>query len=346
MSWLSRLAGLLLLLPYSVLGHNNLTTDEQNTVEIYQAAKSSVVFVANKAIKEDPYNERRYEHHAGAGSGFVWNKDGHIITNYHVVAGASEITVRLQDGQERVAKLIGVAPERDLAVLQIKLDYLDLNPLKLGDSSQLAVGHKVLAIGNPFGLDATLTTGVVSALKRTIQSPAKRTIKNVIQTDAAINPGNSGGPLLNSSGELIGINTAIFSPSGASAGISFSIPVNTLKTTIPQLIKYGRIQRPVLGVALAPKQIAQSQRIDGLLISDVTPGLSADLAGLKGFSNDDQGKLVLGDALVSINGQKIFSSDELLSLLESLQYGDIIELRIIRNGVEQSVSVELIAPTT
>lgn len=320
-----------------------LTNDEANTIEVYEAASESVVFVTNRTLRRDLFSRRVYQSTVGSGTGFVWDKSGHIVTNFHVIEGAAEIIISFQ-GSDYPAELIGIAPERDLAVLKIDINSNLLSPIARGDSERLSVGHKVIAIGNPFGLDTTLTTGVVSALNRTIESPSNRTIRDVIQTDAAINPGNSGGPLLNSAGLLIGVNTAIYSPSGASAGISFSIPVNTVNATIPQLIEFGRVQRPVLGIEIAPPQLLRRLNIEGVAIARVTPNLSADIAGLRGLSSDSSGRLQLGDVLVAINGELIRSSDDLLGVLEQHSYGDTLSLGLIRDEQPYELKVELIAP--
>ncbi|RMA80063.1 S1C family serine protease [Umboniibacter marinipuniceus] len=322
-----------------------LTNDEANTIEVYERTSESVVFVTNRTLRRDLFSRRVYESTAGSGTGFVWDQAGHIVTNFHVIEGAVEIIIRFQ-GEDYPAKLVGIAPERDLAVLKIEVANELLQPIARGDSQRLRVGHKVIAIGNPFGLDTTLTTGVVSALNRTIESPSNRTIREVIQTDAAINPGNSGGPLLNSAGLLIGVNTAIYSPSGASAGISFSIPVNTVKQTIPELIEYGRVQRPVLGIELAPAQLLRRLNIEGMAIARVTPNLSADIAGIIGLSRDNNGRLQLGDILIAINGALMRSPDDLLGVLEQHQYGDTLSLSLIRDGKRYELDVELIAPET
>ncbi|MEQ3697243.1 MAG: trypsin-like peptidase domain-containing protein [Pseudomonadales bacterium] len=320
-----------------------LTNDEANTIEVYEATSNSVVFVTNRTLRRDLFSRRVYQSTAGSGTGFVWDKDGHIVTNFHVIEGAAEIIISFQ-GDDYPAKLIGIAPERDLAVLKIEVNSDLLHPIPRGDSQRLTVGHKVLAIGNPFGLDTTLTTGVVSAVNRTIESPSNRTIRDVIQTDAAINPGNSGGPLLNSAGLLIGVNTAIFSPTGASAGISFSIPVNTVTATIPELIEFGRVQRPVLGIELAPPQLLRRLNIEGVAIARVTPNLSADIAGIRGLSSDSSGRLQLGDVLVAINEEAVRSADDLLGILEQHSYGDTLSLSLIRDNERYELDVELIAP--
>jgi S1-C subfamily serine protease len=278
----------------------------------------------------------------GAGSGFIWDATaGLVVTNYHVVAGADRLTITLQDQQAFQAEVVGLAPERDLAVLRMIDPPAGLSALPLGDSSELSVGRKVLAIGNPFGLDTTLTVGVVSALDREIQSPSNRTIRGVIQTDAAINPGNSGGPLLNSLGQLIGVNTAIYSPSGGSAGIGFAIPVNTVIDVVPQLIAYGKIMRPVLGVELASDRWLRQYRVEGVPIVRTYRGFPAETAGMVGARRGARGEIVLGDVITHIDGERVASNDEFLSAMEQHRVGDTIEITTTRNGEERRFSVRL-----
>ena len=248
-----------------------LGSDEQQTIRVFEQATRSVVFIANTSIQRDPWSLNMFEVPQGAGTGFVWNRKGHIVTNFHVVYNADAIAVTLANRKEYQARVVGVDPDHDLAVLQIKASPRVLFPLKIGSSHNLRVGQKVLAIGNPFGLDHTLTTGVVSALGRTIKSLTNRTIEGVIQTDAAINPGNSGGPLLDSVGRLIGINTQIVSPSGVFAGIGFAVPVNTVNRIVPDLIQYGKLIRPGLGVSLVADSVAQRAGIEGVMIRKVYP---------------------------------------------------------------------------
>jgi S1-C subfamily serine protease len=235
-----------------------------------------------------------------------------------------------------------VAPEKDLAVLRIDNPPADLVTLPVGDSSELTVGRKVLAIGNPFGLDTTLTTGVVSALGREIQAPGNRKIRGVIQTDAAINPGNSGGPLLNSLGQLVGVNTAIYSPSGASAGIGFAIPVNTVKQVVPELIAYGRLLRPIIGVELASDRWIRRYRIEGLPVVHVYPGLPAHKAGLRGARRGYRGEVVLGDIILEVNGRKVRTNDDYLSIMEQQEPGDTVTLRTRLGDRDLTYQVELI----
>jgi len=315
------------------------TEEEANTTEIFSKASPTVVYVTNKALRRDLFSLNVQEIPRGAGTGFVWDRSGLIVTNFHVIAGAQRLTVTLQDQSEFDAEVVGIAPEKDLAVLRLIEPPQDLAILPLGDSSELTVGRKVLAIGNPFGLDTTLTTGVVSALGREIQAPSNRKIRGVIQTDAAINPGNSGGPLLNSLGQLIGVNTAIYSPSGASAGIGFAIPVNTVKDVVPQLISYGRILRPILGLELASDRWIRRYRIQGLPVIRVFPGLPADDAGIKGAYRNSRGDIMLGDVLTHINNTPIRSSDDYFSELESHEVGDTIEIRARRGKEDLTFSV-------
>lgn len=320
------------------------TDDEQNTMDIFESSRPSVVFVTNQQLVRNPHSLDLMTVPRGSGTGFVWSQDGYIVTNYHVVEGARQIQITLQDQSNWPAEVIGLAPERDIAVLKIKAPANLLKPLPLGDSSRLSVGRKVLAIGNPFGLDATLTTGVVSALGREIESPNQRKISNVIQTDAAINPGNSGGPLLNSQGQLIGVNTMIYSPSGASAGIGFAIPVNTVKEVVPELMQHGRIVRPIIGVALAPEHWAHQRGIQGVPILRVEPGSPAAKAGLQGAMRNSWGQIVLGDVVVGLNQQATPNNDLLMSALEKHKAGDNVNLQIVREGKVFTKSIQLAAP--
>ena len=280
----------------------DLTSDEANNISVFEAASPSVVFVTNTQLRRRRFSLNVMEIPKGSGTGFVWDESGLIVTNFHVVYGANKITITLQSGNSYEAEIVGASPEKDIALLSIKAPNEALVPLPLGDSNQLAVGRKVLAIGNPFALDTTLTVGVVSALGREIKSMNNRTISGVIQTDAAINPGNSGGPLLNSKGELIGVNTAIYSPSGASAGIGFAIPVATLKNIIPQLQKYGRLYRPVLGIETLSDSWASRLKIKGVVLFAVKPGLPAAKAGMIGVREDIRGNIHLGDVIIAIDG--------------------------------------------
>lgn len=318
------------------------TEDEANSTEIFSKASTAVVYVTTTELRRrSRFSRDIMEIPKGSGSGFIWHTSGLIVTNYHVVAKANRMQVTLQNGNSYGAELIGSAPEKDLAVLRLLEPPDDLTTLPLGDSTELSVGRKVLAIGNPFGLDTTLTTGVVSALGREIRAPSGRQIRGVVQTDAAINPGNSGGPLLNSLGQLIGVNTAIYSPSGASAGIGFAIPVNTVREVVPQLISYGRILRPIMGIELASDRWRRRYGIEGLPVVRVFPGLPAAEAGLRGVARSSRGDLMLGDIIVAIDDEPIDSHDDYLTVMESHKAGDTISLRARRGDKELDLAVTL-----
>lgn len=318
------------------------TDDEANTTEVFQKASPAVVFVTSTELRRQRFTRNIMEIPRGAGSGFVWDAEsGLVVTNYHVVAGADRLTISLEDETSFQAEVVGLAPERDLAVLRMIEPPDNLAELPIGDSSELSVGRKVMAIGNPFGLDTTLTVGVVSALDREIQSPSNRTIRGVIQTDAAINPGNSGGPLLNSLGQLVGVNTAIYSPSGGSAGIGFAIPVNTVSEVVPQLIAFGKIMRPVLGVELASDRWLRRYRVEGVPIVRTYRGFPAENAGMVGARRGSRGEIILGDVITAIDGERVVNNDEFLSAMERHRVGDTIEIVTTREGQEQRFSVEL-----
>jgi len=318
------------------------TDDEANTTEVFQRASPAVVFVTSSELRRQRFTRNVMEIPRGAGSGFVWDAQaGLVVTNYHVVAGADRLAITLADEQSFQAEVVGLAPERDLAVLRLIDPSTDLTELPLGNSSELSVGRKVMAIGNPFGLDTTLTVGVVSALDREIQSPSNRTIRGVIQTDAAINPGNSGGPLLNSLGQLVGVNTAIYSPSGGSAGIGFAIPVNTVIEVVPQLIAFGKIMRPVLGVELASDRWLRRYRVEGVPIVRTYRGFPAETAGMVGARRGSRSEIILGDVIIEIDGERVANNDEFLSAMEKHRVGDTIDIVTTREGEEKRFSVEL-----
>lgn len=318
-----------------------LSADERSTIAVFERATKSVVFIANKAIQQDIWSLDVMEVPQGSGSGFIWSKQGHIVTNFHVIYGASSIKVTLADRSEYEARLVGADPDHDLAVLQIQVPDGQVEPLAVGASNDLRVGQKVLAIGNPFGLDHTLTTGVVSALGRTIKSMSNRTIEGVIQTDAAINPGNSGGPLLDGAGRLIGVNTQIVSPSGAYAGIGFAVPVDTVNRIVPELIKHGKLIRPGLGVSLVPDAMAKRWGIKGVIIGKVTRGGAADRAGLKGARETIMGQVQLGDIIVSAAGKPVATIDDLMDVMEAHKVGEQVSVEILRGNRREKVSVVL-----
>lgn len=321
------------------------TEDETNNIEIFQKASPAVVYVTNTALRPTSFMSRNLQEiPRGTGTGFVWNKNGLIVTNYHVIQDANRITITLQDQSTWNAEVVGLAPDKDLALLRIDAPEEKLHTLPLGDSSALDVGRKVIAIGNPFGLDTTMTVGVVSALGREIRSLTNRTIRDVIQTDASINPGNSGGPLLNSMGQLIGVNTQIVSPSGASAGIGFAIPVNTLKRVIPQLVEYGREVRPILGIENPPDSWTRQRGLRGVPVLGVAEGLPAAEAGLRGVRRNAQGEFLLGDIIIGINEKTVENSDDLLGELERHKPGDVVTLTTLRGREQQKFEVELAPP--
>eukprot|EP00250_Pteridium_aquilinum_P013286 c21252_g2_i2 orf=448-1470(+) len=278
----------------------------------------------------------------GSGSGFIWDKNGNVVTNYHVIRGASDLRVTLGDQSTYEAKVVGFDRDKDVAVLHIDAPQSKLRPIPVGSSADLLVGQKVYAIGNPFGLDHTLTTGVISGLRREISSAATgRPIQDVIQTDAAINPGNSGGPLLDSSGSLIGINTAIYSPSGASAGVGFSIPVDTVNGIVDQLVKYGKVTRPVLGITFAPEQSVEQLGVSGVLVLDAPPMGPAGKAGVKPTTRDSYGRLVLGDIITSINGEKVKNGSDLYRILDHCKVGDEVAVEVLRGDHTEKLKVSL-----
>jgi S1-C subfamily serine protease len=307
---------------------DRLGADEQSTIDVFSKFSRSVVHITSLETRRDRMTLDVAEIPQGSGSGFVWDQDGHIVTNFHVVQMGDRAQVTLNDNTTYPATIVGTAADKDIAVLHIDAPPQKLLPLPVGQSANLKVGQKVLAIGNPFGLDQTLTTGVVSGLGREIQSVTKRAIYDVIQTDASINPGNSGGPLLDSSGRLIGINTAIYSPSGANAGIGFAVPVDTVNAIVPQLLKYGRVVRPGLGIVLLSDQMAIANNIDGAAILRAVPGGPAERAGLTGVTQSDNG-LRRGDVIVQIDGGEIHRQSDLYRVLDQHKVGDEISVTVM-----------------
>ena len=319
---------------------STLGADELETIHVFEKASRSVAFIVNTSIRRDFFSLNLFEVPQGSGAGFAWNRKGHIVTNFHVIYRADAINVVLNQ-TDYEARVVGVDPDHDLAVLQIQAPAESLTPMVVGSSHDLRVGQKVLAIGNPFGLDHTLTTGVVSALGRTIKSMTERTIEGVIQTDAAINPGNSGGPLLDSAGRLIGINTMIVSPSGAFSGIGFAVPVDTINRIVPQLIKHGRVIRPGIGVSLLPDAIAARWAVQGVIISHVALGGAADHAGLQGVREIIGGRIELGDVITKVDGEPIQVTDDVLRILDRHSVGDRVRLEVVRKGQSRGVTVTL-----
>lgn len=314
---------------------DKLNSAELATIRLFEQAAPSVCFITTSNYKRSYYSRNVTEIPRGSGSGFVWDVEGHVITNFHVVQGAHRVQVTLADHSNWEAEVVGVAPGKDLAVLKISAPAEVLTPLPVGTSENIRVGQSVYAIGNPFGLDQTLTTGVVSALGREIESVSGLPIRGAIQSDAAINPGNSGGPLLNSSGKLIGVNTAIYSPSGASAGIGFSIPVDVVKWVVPDLIQYGKVTRPTLGVELT----RPLKDIKGALVYNVVPDGPAANAGIQPTLVDNYGRIKLGDIITAIDNISITNNNDLILALENYEVGDKVIVHLLRG--EEATKVEL-----
>ena len=319
-----------------------LLASERNTIEIFRAAAGSVVFVTNNALQRDFFSMNVTKVQRGTGSGFLWDSFGHVVTNFHVVEGGQSFSITLSNGTQREAKLIGAEPRKDLAVL--RFDPKGLGPIDAlppGDSASLVVGQKVLAIGNPFGLDQSLTTGIISALGREIPAKGGFVIEDVIQTDASINPGNSGGPLIDSAGRLIGVNTAIYSPSGASAGIGFAVPVDTVRRIVPQLIQFGRVKRAALGITLLPDHIVRPWGVEGVVVREVYRGSAAERAGLRSIELDRRGAVLSLDAIVKLAGKPIRSFADLANALDDHDPGDSVWVEFERNGERQRVRIRL-----
>ena len=333
--------------PRPVVARGNLAEDEQNNISVFKTASPSAVNVTTLGLARDFFSANVMQVPQGTGTGIVWDDRGHVVTNFHVIQNANGARVTLSDQSVWKADLVGVFPDRDLAVLRINAPTEKLKPITLGSSKDLQVGQKVYAIGNPFGLDQTLTTGIISALNREIDSVTQRKIRGVIQTDAAINPGNSGGPLLDSAGRLIGVNTAIYSPSGASAGIGFAIPVDEVNRVVPRLISGGKFVRPTLGVQVAPLEFQGKLGVaKGVAVIGVLPNSGAAAAGIKPFQRDTGGELVVGDVIVGIGGKTVTTLDQILDVLEQHKPGDNITLSLIRAGNDKPEDVQVKLGTT
>jgi S1-C subfamily serine protease len=325
-----------------VAARAELQSDEKLTIDLFRAASPSVVYITNLGVRRDFFGMNVMEIPQGTGSGFIWDTAGYVVTNFHVIQNAQAAQVTLEDHSSWDARLVGVEAEKDLAVLKIDAPPERLRALAIGTSNDLLVGQKVYAIGNPFGLDQTLTTGIISALDRQIASVTGRAIRGVIQTDAAINPGNSGGPLLDSAGRLIGVNTAIYGGTGGTyTGVGFAVPVDTVNQVVPQLIAHGRVVRPGLGVAVARDALAQRLGLKGVLIIEVTPEGGAAQAGLRPTRRDDVGRIVLGDVIVAIDGDEVTSNDELDERMEGHNVGDRVKVTVDRDGRKVDVAVVL-----
>ena len=319
----------------------SVATDEQNNIEVFRAISPGVVSI-NSTRQPRGFFDAGGQ---GSGSGSVIDEQGHVLTNYHVIEGADTLTVSFGGEKTYPARLVGGDADTDLAVLQVN-GAPRLNVVPLGDSDRLTVGQKVLAIGNPFGLDRTLTTGVISGLQRPIEARNGRIIEGAIQTDASINPGNSGGPLLDSQGRMIGINSQILSPSGASNGIGFAVPVNIAKRVVPQLIRDGRVVRPKLGIY--PRAVSDLRGIrlpvgEGLLVLQVDPNGSAAAAGLRGLSEDENGDINLGDIITGVDGAKVRDWNDLDNILDKHQFNDVVQVEVVRGeGQRATIPVRLL----
>jgi S1-C subfamily serine protease len=322
-----------------VTPRGELSQVEQSTIALFEAASPAVVYITNLAVRRDFLSFNAVEIPQGSGSGFVWDQDGHVVTNYHVIQGAQRAEVRLADHSEWPAKLVGFDPDHDVAVLRIEAPAERLHVLPRGTSGDLKVGQYAVAIGNPFGLDQTMTTGVISALNRRIRAQNGRAIQGVIQTDAAINPGNSGGPLLDSAGRVIGMNTAILAPEGSYVGIGFAVPVDSVVRAVPQLISGGRVTRPGIGVSLAAERVVRELGLEGALIVDVARGSGAERAGLRPTRQDTSGRLVLGDLIVAVNGEPVTTNDDLTLRLEQRQVGETVRITVVRDEARKDIEV-------
>jgi S1-C subfamily serine protease len=326
--------------PRPITPRGDLSASEKDTIDVFKNISPCVAYITSIGLAQNIFSMNVFEIPKGTGSGFIWDVDGHIVTNYHVIQDANRIEVTLVNGSKYKATLVGTAPEKDLAVLKISAPEKSLTPIPVGDARILKVGMRVYAIGNPFGLDYTMTSGIVSALNREVGSMTGGTIHGAIQTDAAINPGNSGGPLLDSAGRLIGMNTAIYSPSGASAGIGFAVPVEVINKVVPQLIDFGKIIRPGIGIAIANDDVSARFGVNGVIILSVAPGSSAEAAKLRPtYRHGNQ--IVFGDIIVSVNGVKIKNVNDLSDAFDELHVGETIRLGIVRDNKVVNIPIKM-----
>lgn len=332
--------------PVPPLSPNARIEDERNTIGVFKACAPATVYVTQTQLVVDEWEGTAQEVPAGSGSGFVWDDQGHIVTNYHVVKGARSLTVTFHDQQTFDAKVVGVEPRKDIAVLEVKPPAGLLVPLKVGKATQLEVGQKTIAIGNPFGLDHTLTTGVISAIGRQVKGAGGVTIRDMIQTDAAINPGNSGGPLLDSTGQLIGMNTMIYSQSGSSAGIGFAVPVATIARIVPQIIKTGRAEELGFPITVDPSQRFERRLgLRGIIVLAVAPNSEAAKAGLRGVTQTRRG-IVIHDVIVALDGKPIATYDDFYTTLDAHKPDDVVKVTVARGEqqVEIPLKVTVVAP--
>lgn len=335
--------------PRVVTPRGDLAADEKTVIQIFESVSPSVVFITTTRQVLDLWTRNLMEVPRGTGSGFIWDARGHVVTNYHVIEGVQSAHVRLADQRTYDAVIVGASPEHDIAVLRIHVPVGLPQPVAVGTSGDLRVGQKALAIGNPFGLDYTLTTGVISALDRSIRAENGRIIDHLIQTDAAINPGNSGGPLIDSAGRLIGMNTAIFSPSGAFAGIGFAVPVDAVNRVVPNLIAHGRYLRPSLGV-MADDEIStrllESTGLAGVVVLRVEAESAAARAGLEGTQVTADGAVIVGDVILAVDDRPVTRVGELIDVLENYTIGDRVDLIVYRRGEVRTIPVVLGSSST
>jgi S1-C subfamily serine protease len=327
--------------PRPIAPRVSLSGGEKERIGLFERTWRSVVHITTLAVRTDPFRLNVMELPRGTGSGFVWDEHGHVVTNFHVISGADEARITFADRSTAPARLVGQSARNDIAVLRVVGLPKDVKPLAIGTSKDLVVGQDVIAIGSPFGLDYTLSTGVISGLGREIMGAGGLPIGGVIQTDAAINPGNSGGPLLDSGGRLIGMNTAILSPSGASAGVGFAVPVDTVARVVPQLIAYGREIRPEMGVSLADDSVTERFGLPGVLVLEIAPNSPAEKVGMQPTQRTINGDIVLGDIITQIDGKEIRKTADFLLQLEKHKAGDTTTVAVMRAGEVKTLTVVL-----
>lgn len=329
-------------LPRPVSPRGDLGVEERATIDLFERSRDSVVFITTSSRVQDFWSRNVFSVPRGTGSGFIWDEAGHIVTNFHVIEGASEATVKLADGTEFKCSLVGASSTHDIAVLKIGVGYKRSLPVPVGSSHDLRVGQKVFAIGNPFGLDWTLTSGIVSALNRSLTAESGSTVDHLIQTDAAINPGNSGGPLLDSAGRLIGINTAIYSPSGANAGIGFAVPVDTVNRVVPQIIRNGKYDLPSLGIRMDDalnQRLTAALDVRGIVVMRSSSASTVPAPGLKETTFGKNGSIKLGDVITAVGGKPVATISQLLARLDDYKVGDRAKVTVLRQG--QNVLLEI-----
>ena len=323
--------------------YGRLTEDERNTIEVVRMTANSVVYITNLQYIRDFFYSSDEPVPRGSGSGFVWDDEGHIVTNFHVIDEGDRFMVSLPDQRQVEASLVGLDRTKDIAVLKLGRAIPGLTPVAIGTSRDLLVGQKVIAIGNPFGFDHTVTTGIVSALGRSITGAGGLTIRDMIQTDASINPGNSGGPLLDSSGRLVGMNTVIITPSGGSSGVGFAVPVDTVNKVVPQIIRFGKVIRPDIGgVTFVRDEVARRARVKGAVVLEVARPSRAYGLGLRGLTRDNFGRLLVRDVIVAVDATPIESYDDLFAALDGYEIGDTVTLTVERGGGRRKVTLELV----